>query len=61
MSREKALKGFQCPSCGAPLEVKDGAKTVKCVYCLTTVRIAGEPPPEMKIIKKNDSKTSSGS
>ncbi len=52
MSREKALKGFQCPSCGAPLEVKDGAKTVKCIYCLTTVRIAGEPPPEMKIIKK---------
>ncbi len=52
MSREKALKGFQCPSCGAPLEVKDGAKTVKCVYCGTTIKIPKEPSPVVEAIPK---------
>ena len=52
MSREKTLEGFQCPSCGAPLEIKDGMKTVQCSYCRTMLRIAGEPSPEMQIIKK---------
>jgi|GEM_PF-2564728 len=48
MSKEP-LKALQCPSCGAPLEAKEGARTLKCSYCGTTVSISQEPRPILDI------------
>ena len=45
MSSNESLKAFVCPSCGAPLEVREGAKTVICRYCHMTVSIPQEPEP----------------
>lgn len=45
MSSKTPLKAFECPSCGAPLEVREGAKNVKCHYCNMTVSIPQDPEP----------------
>lgn len=52
MSKTLSLKSFQCPSCGAPLEVKEGARTVKCTYCGITIKIPKEPSPVVETIPK---------
>lgn len=33
----QSLKVFKCPSCGAPLDLKSDASTMKCPYCSGTV------------------------
>lgn len=33
----QSLKVFKCPSCGAPLDLKSDASTMKCPYCNGTV------------------------
>ncbi|MCD8037056.1 MAG: hypothetical protein LUE88_06765 [Clostridiales bacterium] len=38
------LKSFKCPNCGAELNIKEGAKQVKCEYCLSVVKIKNAEP-----------------
>lgn len=35
----QSLKVFKCPSCGAPLDLKSDASTMKCPYCGGTVMV----------------------
>ena len=35
----QSLKAFKCPSCGAPLDLKSDASTMKCPYCNGTVMV----------------------
>jgi LSD1 subclass zinc finger protein len=37
VNNTSSLKVFKCPSCGAPLDLKSDASTMKCPYCNGTV------------------------
>ncbi len=48
MPGDSSIRAFKCPTCGAPLEPEQGALTMKCGYCGSSVVIPQSlrtPPP----------------
>src|SRR5258708_2300347 len=39
MANDASMRAFKCPTCGAPLEPVQGAITMKCGYCGSSVII----------------------